>query len=89
MDEDEKAHLKECEDRYLKWNLSLKALSLFMLMQVRIGMSVKAGFRFVNRPAGRSWVYDTSLLYFGAYSYLLSHVAGMRAIYDSKLDSMC
>ena len=56
-------------------------------MQIRIGFNTKL--RLVNRPAGRLWLYDFGLAYLGTYSYLLSHIAGMKLVYDQQLDSMC
>ena len=61
----------------MKWNVGLKALSLFMIMNVRIGFSPRK-FGFSNRPAGRSWIYDLGLIYLGTYSFLLSHIMGIR-----------
>ena len=72
-----------------KYNLGFKALSLFMLMQVRIGMSPRHFFKIVNRPAGRLWVYDLGLIYFGTYAYLLSHIMGVKMAYDKKIDELC
>ena len=80
LSENDKLHLKRCEEQYLQWNIGLKALSVLMLMQIRVGFNSKL--RLVNRPAGRLWLYDFGLLYLGTYSYLLSHIAGMKLVYD-------
>ena len=59
-----------------------------MLMNVRIGFSLRK-FSFVNRPLGRSWIYDIGLMYMGTYSFLLSHIMGIRQVYDGRIDSLC
>ena len=89
LNDDEVAYIKKAENESIKYNIGFKALSLFMLMQIRIGISPRNGFRMVNRPVGRSWLYDFGLLYFGTYSYLLSHIVGIRNVYDQRLDSLC
>ena len=51
-----------------KYNLTFKAISAFLLMNLRI----------YKRPAGRSMVFDFLLLYCGIYSFLLSNVIGVH-----------
>lgn len=58
-----------------------------MLMQIRIGLTPKL--KLLNRPEGRSWLYDFSLFYIGSYSYLYSHIAGQKAVWDDQLNEMC
>ena len=89
MNNDDRLFLKSAENESIKYNLGFKALSLFMLMQIRIGISPRNGFRLLNRPAGRLWIYDLGLLYFGTYSFLLSHIIGIRKVYDQRLDNLC
>ena len=68
-------------------NVGLKTLSVLMLFQVRLGLRIKSWGS--PRPLGRNWTYDLGCLYLGSYSYLLSHILGMKAVYDPKLDEMC
>ena len=78
LEEDDVTFIKNAENESLKYNIGLKVLSIFMLMQIRIGISPRNGFKLINRPVGRSWLYDFGLLYFGTYSFLLSHIVGIR-----------
>ena len=58
----------EAEKTQFKWNVRMKALSVLILMQLRL----------FRRPAGRSWLFDIFLLYSGIYSFLLSDVIGVH-----------
>ena len=89
LNEDDVQFIKAAENESLKYNIGFKALSIFMLMQIRIGISPRNGFKLLNRPVGRSWIYDFGLLYFGTYSFILSHVVGIRKVYDQRLNDMC
>ena len=62
------------------WNIGFKAISLLMFMQVRIGFSFRPYVGIAHRPAGRLWLYDVGLMYFGTYSYLLSHIMGPKMV---------
>ena len=77
LNESDVKHVQLAEQTSMKWNIGLKALSIFMFMNIRIGFSPRR-FSFVNRPVGRSWLYDFGLMYLGTYSFLLSHIIGIR-----------
>ena len=79
LSDDDKQHLAICEQKMTAYNLGFKGLALFMFMQVRL----------LRRPAGRMLVYEAGLLYGGSYAFLLSQIAGIRAVFDPKVDSMC
>ena len=34
------------------------------------------------------WLYDAFLIYFGSYSYILSHISGPRSVFDEQLNQM-
>ena len=78
FDKEEIAHRDECEHKQFTHNVALKALSFFLLINLKLW----------KRPAGRPWTYDVMLGYGGFYSLVCSTFLGVKNVYDQKLDLM-
>jgi hypothetical protein len=68
LNNEEKERRNKAENIVFKWNVGLKYLGAFLLLNIRL----------YKRPVGRSWIYDFLLLYSGVYSILLSNVIGVH-----------
>ena len=64
---EEKETLKRIESKQFTYAMSLRGLSVFLLMHLR----------FYKRPLGRPWIFDLGLIYFAAYSFLGSNIPGV------------
>ena len=65
--EDEKAIRNKAENQIFWSSLGLKALSVFLLMNLR----------FYKRPVQRSWFFDLGLFYGAIYSFLGCNIPGV------------
>ena len=73
--DEEKKQMHLIEQKQFRYSLAMKAASIFTLMHLR----------FFRRPAGRPWMFDFSLLYFGTYLFLGSSIPGVFATWPDYM----
>ncbi len=76
FNDEEIARRDKCEQYTFKTSVGMKALGIFLLMNIRV----------YKRPPGRMIAYDCLLTYFGIYSILASNIPGVFYTWDSYKD---